>query len=350
MSVILQDRVIAVDDPFGIADDPGLPLASLALDPQRVERELQQLPRLAGIDGPPQLRAIRVIRHKPGRRFMVEYDVAVSTALGVQGLTLMGKARSRHSARAAHRLLRALWGAGFDQQGSDAICVPEPIGVISPFNLWLQQKVPGLPLSELLLAGNHTALIKRVVDAIHKLHSAGVAADRLHTIDDELKVLHERLPQLFQQYPEWRQRIERVLAACDQVGASLPVPKVCGIHRDFYADQVMVDGERLYLLDFDLYCYGDPALDIGNFVGHMIEQRLRLVGDATMSVRYEEILVERFIALVGAASREAVTAYTTLTLVRHIYLSTLFPERRNWSGRLLALCEQRLGLPPRTGS
>ena len=350
MSVIVQDRVVTVDDPFGVAADPGLPLAALALDPQRVARELQRLPALGGINGHPQLRAIRVIRHKPGRRFMVEYDVAISTALGVRELTLIGKARSRHSARAAHRLLSALWNVGFDQQSSDAIFVPRPIGVISSFNLWLQQKVSGRPLGELLLTGNHTVLMERVVDAIHKLHTVGVPADRCHTIDDELQILHERLPQLFQQYPEWRQRIERVLAACDQVGASLPVPKVCGIHRDFYADQVMVDGEQLYLLDFDLYCHGDPALDIGNFVGHLIEQRLRLVGDTTLLAKYEKVLVDRFLALAGEPSLAAVSAYTTLTLARHIYLSTLFPERRDWSGRLMELCEQRLGLQPCTGS
>src|SRR5437773_3836244 len=31
----------------------------------------------------------------------------------------------------------------------------------------------------------------------------------------------------------------------------------------------------VWLLDFDLYCQGDPALDIGNFVGHLTEQSLR---------------------------------------------------------------------------
>jgi hypothetical protein len=34
--------------------------------------------------------------------------------------------------------------------------------------------------------------------------------------------------------------------------ATWPPPARCGIHRDFYADQVIVDGSRLYLLDFDL--------------------------------------------------------------------------------------------------
>jgi hypothetical protein len=38
----------------------------------------------------------------------------------------------------------------------------------------------------------------------------------------------------------------------------------------------------------------------------------------------------------------AVTAYTTLTLVRHIYISNTFPERRSFTKDLLELSEERL--------
>ena len=34
------------------------------------------------------------------------------------------------------------------------------------------------------------------------------------------------------------------------------------IHRDFYPDQVLVDGARVYLLDLDLYSLGEPPLDV----------------------------------------------------------------------------------------
>ena len=188
--------------------------------------------------------------------------------------------------------------------------------------------------------------MQRVVAAIHKLHTAEVPAERSHSLKDELQILHERLPLLLPQRPEWRQRIDCLLTACNQLGAALPPPRECGIHRDFYADQIMVDGDRLYLLDFDLYCAGDPALDIGNFAGHLIEQGLRLSGDASLLLSYEQALVEAFAELAGPASRQAVATYTTLTLVRHIHLSTLFPERRQWTDRLFELCEQRLGLQP----
>jgi hypothetical protein len=39
-----------------------------------------------------------------------------------------------------------------------------------------------------------------------------------------------------------------------------------------------------------------------------------------------------------------VRAYAALTLVRHIAISTLFPERRPFTGRLLELSEERVCL------
>jgi aminoglycoside phosphotransferase (APT) family kinase protein len=170
---------------------------------------------------------------------------------------------------------------------------------------------------------------------------------------DELRILHERLPTLAQGEAECAgahatqkrvsaRRIERLLAACDRLGAATPEPVARGIHRDFYADQVIVDGMRLYLIDFDLYCEGDPGLDIGNFLGHMTEQSLRTLGDPGALVERERAMEERFVELAGEAARAAVRAYATLTLARHIYLSTQFPERRPFTGSLLELCEERL--------
>jgi hypothetical protein len=174
---------------------------------------------------------------------------------------------------------------------------------------------------------------------------AEVRPARRHTIADEPRILHERLPLVAEAYPQWATRIERLLNACDRLGAGLPQPIYAGIHRDFYADHVIVDRERLYLLDFDLYCEGDPALDVGNFLGHLIEQGLRTLGDPTALLGCQAALEDRFAQLAGEATRGAVEAYATLTLGRHVYLSTQFPERRPFTETLLDLCEQRLSVP-----
>jgi aminoglycoside phosphotransferase (APT) family kinase protein len=209
--------------------------------------------------------------------------------------------------------------------------------------MWLQRKVQGRVATDLLAATGGEDLVRRIAEAAHKLHRAGVLAKRRHTMADEVRILHERLPSVARSEPRWEGRIERLLDACDHLGAGTPEPEPCGIHRDFYADQVIVAGPRLCLIDFDLYCEGDPALDIGNFLGHIREQSLRSLGDPEALASLEVAMEERFVELAGEETRHAVRTYKLLTLARHIHLSTLFPERRSFTSSLLELCEEYLG-------
>ena len=144
--------------------------------------------------------------------------------------------------------------------------------------------------------------------------------------------------------PKWAPRLERLLEACDRLGASMRPTAVTGIHRDFYPAQILVDGARLWLLDFDLFCKGDPALDIGNFMGHLTEQSLRLLGEPSAMADREQAMEDRFVESHGEEARPRVRVYHTLTLVRHIQLSTEFAQRRPFTERLLQLCERRLEL------
>jgi len=171
-----------------------------------------------------------------------------------------------------------------------------------------------------------------------------VPAERRHTMSNELEILRECLLTVARREQALTGRILRLLEACVRLGRATPVPALCGIHRDFYADQLIVDGPRLYLIDFDLYCEGDAGLDVGNFVGHITEQSLRIFGDSRALADLERAMEERFVELAGVGIRAAVRSYATLTLARHIYLSTLFPARRPFTLNLLELCEQRLDI------
>jgi aminoglycoside phosphotransferase (APT) family kinase protein len=208
--------------------------------------------------------------------------------------------------------------------------------------MWLQRRITGVVSSELLAGPDGIALARRIAEAIHKLHRANIPADRAHSMEDELRILHEHLPLVTHSRPDLQKRITQVLDHCDRLGASVPEPAPCGVHRDFYPAQVIVKGPRLFLIDFDLHCLGDPALDIGNFIGHVTEESLRGFGDARALADREATLEDRFVELSGEKGRPNVRAYTTLTLARHIYLSTQFEERRPFTDRLLELVESRL--------
>ena len=339
-------KKVKVFDPFGAASDAALPTVALALDPAAVRREFKHgLPRLSGQNGRVSVRSARVIRHKPGKRCVIQYEVRVKWPdRPRQEAILIGKVRARRYGNEQVRLLEAIRNAGFEDGSADGVSVPEPLGVIPRLQMWLQRWVKGTPSGALLAGPGGVALARRVAEAIHKLHRAGVPTERSHTMEDELRILHECVPGVATLRPQLGPRLRRILESCDRLGAKVAAPKTCGIHRDFYPAQVLVDGERLWLVDFDLYCQGDPALDVGNFIGHMTEESLRTCGDAAAWRDCEQAMEDRFVELSGEAVRPSVRAYGTLTLVRHIYLTTQFAERSAWTERLLELCEQRLGV------
>jgi hypothetical protein len=346
----VDDMATSVSDPFGAAADPAMPSLRAALDPHEATWQLRRvLARLPRYHGAIRLHAIRVTRHKPGRRSMIEYDLRLQQgAARPKKLTLIGKLRAGRFGNSDYELQRELWNAGFGKHSADGISVAEPIGVVPRFRMWLQRKVGGQMATALLAGPAGLPLARRVAEAAHKLHRAAVPAARRHTMADELRILRECLQAVAAARPDWASRLEPLFTACQRLAARTPQPVPCGIHRDFYGDQVIVRDQRVYLIDFDLYCHGDPALDIGNFLGHVTEQGLRTAGDADALADVERAIEERFVELSGEAVRESMRAYAMLTLARHVYLSTRLTERRTLTARLLDLCEERLGVATRS--
>lgn len=333
-----------IGDPVEAVPDPSLPFLAHALDKRIAASHLQaaldrRISRVSRVD----VCALRVLRHKPGRRCLIEYELLVEDDNGaVESLTVLGKIRSKGLDLRSYQVQRALFERGFGPDSRDGIQVPEPVGTIPAFQMWLQRKVDGQTASTVLDGPDGPALARRLSDAAQKVHAASVVTTRTHTIADELRILKDRLAQGSRAQPGLTRRIERVQQECERLAAGLPEPSCCGIHRDYYADQVIVNGPNLYVVDFDLYCRGDPSLDIGNAIAHITEQSLRTTGDTEALADCERAIEERFVESFGETVRAAVRGYTILTLARHIALSMHLPGRCHTTRALLALCEGKL--------
>lgn len=341
-----KNIAVPVEDPYGIGGDPKLRFLENALNPREIQGRLQKCLKDSNQGGAwVKLNGIRVTRHKPGRRCLIEYDVVVEQpGLAPKLQTLIGKAQARGLDEATYQLQTALYKKGFDIDSADGISAPMPVGVLPEFNMWLYWKVPGVSCSQRILQPGWEEIVKRIAEGIHKVHQCGVTTQRRHTMDDELRILNERLPLLIPEKPRWERRIARILDACARLGAQVPATVPAGIHRDFYPDQVLVDNARIYIIDFDLFSLGDPGLDVGNFIGHLTEQGLRELGDAEALADRQNVFEDHFLRLAGAQHRCSVQTYGILTLVRHIYISSLFPGRKAFTEPILELCEKRLGL------
>ncbi|MDO4231740.1 MAG: phosphotransferase [Lautropia sp.] len=280
---------------------------------------------------------IRCLRHKPGKRALLQYRLQQA---GHPDLLLIGKLRFKGADRHGFEVQRALYAQGFDMPG---LSVPEALTLLPEQRLWLQRQVPGTMATSLLRPGSDVALATRIGQAIASLHRAGVPTAKRWTLADEMTMLEDRLLRAASLRPGLATEIFAVLDGCTRLAARLPANPFCGIHRDCYSDQILVDGDTLCWLDLDLYCEGDPALDAGNFIAHLTESAFRHQQDPLAMQAHEHAVQAAFIEHgTHRIPTESVAAWTTLSLARHVFLSTQFPDRHHTTEALIAHCLTRL--------
>lgn len=277
-------------------------------------------------------------RLKPGRRALVEYRVTPLD--GSPPLKVLGKLRARGLDRRGHETQRALWDSAMKR---GPVIVPEPLGTVPELALWLQRSVAGRPAAECFVPAADTGIAGRIGKALAQLHRQPPHTSRAWRIEDEVAMLRRCLAAAAQARPGLAARIQTVADACERLAAALPPARVCGVHRDFYPDQVLVDGDTIVLLDFDLYALGDPALDAGNFLAHLTEQAIRFHDDPMALTSHETAFIESYRAAMPDVKAASIAGYTTLSLARHIHLSTRFEDRAHTTTMLLECCEARLG-------
>ncbi len=299
--------------------DPNMPQMEVAIDPKLAQRQFSRF----ALDP---VTAAQLVRHKPRRRCLVEYQLA-------NGSSLIGKMRARGADSRCFAIQQELWNNGFGRDAADRIMVPEPIAIVPELALWLQRKVNGSPLN---------VAPERAAQAIAKLHRSGVKPAKRHMLADELRILRERLASLAQREPQWRGRLKRLEEGAAELAAMAVLVHPRSIHRDFYHDHLISDGANIHIIDLDLFCVGDPATDIGNYTAHLIELGLRSYGDADWFCNWQEAFELHYRKSVGDVSLINIRIYELLSLLRLIEISDKIEARRPFTAKLLGICEDRM--------
>ncbi len=324
-----------------VARPNGVGSLEAALDPATVQGYFRALPELQSRMPGLVVRSARVVRQKPGRRVLIEYELA---GTGSQRMVVLGKIRARGADVTTYRLCRDLVACGFGPNSEDGVMVPEPLGIVPELSMWLQARVTGASANTLMAGPIGAEVATRLADALRKLNHAPVTVARAHGVADEIAILRDRLMRLACEQLHLAPRVRQLFDGCSRLAARLDPPPPALIHRDFYPAQAIVDGDRVHLVDLDLCARGDPALDVGNCLGHLIEQGLREHGDSAALEGPAHALAERFALRDGLRALAAADIYATLTLARLVWISTQIPERRSTTQAMLDLCEQRLEL------
>lgn len=156
------------------------------------------------------------------------------------------------------------------------------------------------------------------------VHDAAAELDVLHTLAARVGAVVDCLP------AGWAEVLRRLSAL--EVSASEPVTA----HRDLHDGQLVLGERGLTLLDFDLLCAADPALDLANLTAHMQLRALQDQHSATPHSTTQDgadacarVLLEAYLPVDSERFHDTLRFYQGATFLR---LALIYRLRPRWTG------------------
>jgi aminoglycoside phosphotransferase (APT) family kinase protein len=211
---------------------------------------------------------IELLRYVPHRRAVVAYRMA--------GRDLIGKLYGEEGKAADVWRKLSTAHAALDEDGA---VVPRPVALIEAWNAVLMERVPGVPLKGLLRGAGASAprvrgALRMAAVALARLHRVRIDGVEVRTAAGELRHLRKRAVRIQDVAPELAVELQ---ALCDRLGPvvdALPLVEPVFIHDGYKPAQVLVQPERVSIIDFDGSCAGDPAADAGKFMAQLCKEAL----------------------------------------------------------------------------
>lgn len=316
--------------------DFAMPGLASATDPQRVAPFLAGLGNGWGDVDAPSLR-ITVRRYVPHRRCVVQYEM--STPDGERRLIGKVYAEEGRAAEVASKL------AALSDQLGVAAPAPACAGLHEGWNLALMEWLPGVSMKRVLRDDPSLAVaraaVSRAVPALAALHSVRFEHGEVRSIRDEVRHARKRGARIGLVSPALGAQLESLLGRLDPLARDLASAEPSFIHDGFKPAQVLLDDDRVRIIDFDGSGLGDPAMDVGKFMAQLrkeallaeredfrslpayaLEQYLRCADDENLAIRARiaecaalaQIAVQRFRSKPLAYGREGDASLPALLL------------------------------------
>lgn len=184
-----------------------------------------------------------------------------------------GRFLDSRQAKKVFDLSTYLFSSGFDQ---GPVRIPRPLYHSSSNNFFIYEEVVGKTFFDLveyhkLNQVEINNVIEKIAQGIAKLHKLLAKIDLGKTfIKDQLSVLDTGLAKMERQNKEEAKRYRNLYDKLIKTSKGMTNDFCQVIHADFQATNIVVDSQLgfIVILDFERSFLGDPAFDVGTFLGY----------------------------------------------------------------------------------
>jgi Ser/Thr protein kinase RdoA (MazF antagonist) len=271
--------------PFAVLDDPAMVVHAFPVDPAlpglapatTVEAMLPLFAaRLQDRRRAPRELLLEVLHYKPRRSCAIHYTMDADG--GAQPARVYGKL-SRDDRGAFHnRLLAAAHAASL--RGDGLWQAARPVAWVPEWRLLLQEAVPGrdfrLVFAELTPDQATAAQLERagslldaIARAVHDLQRAPVTDGPTMTFERLLAAQDRNLHYMTGLQPQLAADLAAIRQQAARLAGTIPAGPLVFSHGDFAHGNVLVDGDRVGIIDFDKAGAAEAAYDVAYFLTHM---------------------------------------------------------------------------------
>jgi len=169
-----------------------------------------------------------------------------------------------------HEALRELWTRA--EAGGAGFTVGRPVAYLSSLRVLVQEEVVGTSLKDMLLRGDDvTPVMRKVARDLAALHLGHTVTARRRRLRDEVTRLEKAGKLLRWACPHLGPEIEEIVGA---VVAGLGEVSPAPTHCDLKPNHIMLDENRLILIDLDGFAWADPILDVARLSAYLIKAPL----------------------------------------------------------------------------
>ena len=200
-----------------------------------------------------------VVRYRPYRRCTVRVDGP--------GGPRFAKVFADERGRRIHAAGQAIWAAA--ERGELPFAVPRPAGWSPPTRAVWQGTVAGEPAIACLYGEGGAATARAMGAAAAALTRAGLEPPATYDAAAQLDDSRRKAGALVRLVPRLRPAAEELLAGLRAVHARARSTAPRPIHGAPHANQWLIAGDGLGLVDFDGFALGDPERDAATFMAEL---------------------------------------------------------------------------------
>ena len=173
--------------------------------------------------------------------------------------------RKEEGGERTFQVLQALWEKA-DSAG-EGFTVVKPIAYMSDLHALIMEEAPGASLEEVILHGRDTvAAVRKVARALAVFNQDEVVTTRRHFRGDEISDVKRAGALLQWACPQLSPEVGAIVGA---ITVGLEETRAGPTHRDLKPDHILLDGDRLALLDLDSFAEADPVLDVASLLARL---------------------------------------------------------------------------------